>query len=436
MASAAPHVKLLRQLATAKDDYVSGALDIAWDGGNATIFVVFGQPSHAQLCAGGYTVSGQDAVDSLPRMLPRSFQVSGWRRSMAPEETLACSIEELAAPFVELAGVDDAPDGADDTAADSWFGELDDSPDLGFGVDDFPLLPDGAPTHGPAAPADLRLQELLPTLTASLVTLSGPRLRAAGVVVSGEVIDAVWVDSDDHARGDTAVIALLGAREGSMTVCALPDTATAEALPMLWRLPHASSVDAAWVDPASFSAALQSDRQDRAVLVEAPVRGAAIFRRGELLCVFAEPGRTPLRDPGLVHTLLSQGEGRVQLLQPRGTPATVRPAPPLPDATPPAPPPDPPVTAAAGRPASPPSSIGVDFTEVKHELSQIAIAWLGDRDGETIVQLIAATPPTIDDIVALIDTVRAMHIPGLDPATLHGLARELHQHAAERLCGA
>jgi len=35
MGTAAPFVKLLRQLASAKDDYRTGALDITWDGGRA-----------------------------------------------------------------------------------------------------------------------------------------------------------------------------------------------------------------------------------------------------------------------------------------------------------------------------------------------------------------------------------------------------------------
>jgi len=69
----------------------------------------------------------------LPRLLPRDFTVSAWRRAMSPDETLACSIDDLAAPFVELAGAnDDAElDAALQDDGTGWFSADDDSPDLG-----------------------------------------------------------------------------------------------------------------------------------------------------------------------------------------------------------------------------------------------------------------------------------------------------------------
>jgi len=81
MATAAPFVKLLRQLATAKDDYRTGALDITWDGGKATLFLVFGQPNHAVFDnAGGQHLEGTEALAALVYQLPPLFQLSPWRK--------------------------------------------------------------------------------------------------------------------------------------------------------------------------------------------------------------------------------------------------------------------------------------------------------------------------------------------------------------------
>ena len=104
MATAAPHVKLLRQLASAKDDYLSGAFDISWDGAKATLYLVFGRPSHAVFDTDQEQIEGEAAIDALLSELPRTFVVSDWRRAMSPQETLSITIDELAGPFVRLAG--------------------------------------------------------------------------------------------------------------------------------------------------------------------------------------------------------------------------------------------------------------------------------------------------------------------------------------------
>src|SRR4029077_18297955 len=104
MATAAPHVKLLRQLASAKDDYLSGAFDVSWDGPRATTTLVFGRPSHAVFEMDQAQIEGEAAIDALLAELPKVFAVSDWRRAMSPRETLSITIDELAGPFVRLAG--------------------------------------------------------------------------------------------------------------------------------------------------------------------------------------------------------------------------------------------------------------------------------------------------------------------------------------------
>ena len=78
----------------------------------------------------------------------------------------------------------------------------------------------------------------------------------------------------------------------------------------------------------------------------------------------------------------------------------------------------------------------VDFDEVRKELVQIGIVWLGEANAAPVTALLTRTRSTIDDFVATIDTIRGLHLEGQDPASIQAMAREMHQQAAERLCGA
>ena len=78
----------------------------------------------------------------------------------------------------------------------------------------------------------------------------------------------------------------------------------------------------------------------------------------------------------------------------------------------------------------------VDFDEVRNELVQIGIVWLGETNAGQVTALLSSTRSTIDDFVATIDTIRGLHLEGQDPASIQAMAREMHQQAAERLCGA
>ena len=314
MATAAPHVKLLRQLASAKDDYLSGAFHISWDGAKATLYLVFGRPSHAVFETDQEQIEGEAAIDALLAALPRAFTVSDWRRAMSPHETLSITIDELAAPFVRLAG-----SYADDPVTDEdpeWWSSVDDSPDLPFGLLDFPLLPGGRPLWVESSPDEVRLSERLAELPPSILILTGAKLRAAAVVSGGDLIDAVWIDSDDHARGETAGMALLGATKGSLAGYALDDPRVAEALTMLWRLPVAvSGVELAWLDPASMLAAFRADGLDRVLVIDAPVRGIALFSRGGLVAVYSETQRSAVASPERLRSLLSQARGRLTVME-------------------------------------------------------------------------------------------------------------------------
>jgi hypothetical protein len=314
MATAAPHVKLLRQLASAKDDYLSGAFDISWDGAKATLYLVFGRPSHAVFDTDQEQIEGEAAIDALLSALPRTFVVSDWRRAMSPQETLSITIDELAGPFVRLAG-SYADDPVTDTAPEWWSAD-DSSPDLAFGLADFPLLPGGRPLWEATSPEDVNLGERLADLPPSILVLTGAKLRAAAVVSGGDLIDAVWIDADDQARGEAAGMAILGATKGSLAGYALDDPRVVEALTMLWRLPLAvAGVELSWLDAASMLAAFHADGLDRVLLIDAPVRGVALFSRGGLVAVYSETQRSAVASPDRLRSLLSQARGRLTVME-------------------------------------------------------------------------------------------------------------------------
>ncbi|HEX6538591.1 MAG TPA: hypothetical protein VF155_05375 [Candidatus Dormibacteraeota bacterium] len=493
MAIAAPRVRLLRQLAKAKDDYTSGAFDIAWDGGLATIFMVFGQPSHAVFESGGVRLDGEAALDALLRELPTQFAVSDWRRALAPGETLTLTVDDITEPLAELVGERaEAPD--DDDALARLSGH-DDSPDLGFDIDSFPLLPGGPALWVEAAAEMIPLAERIGSLDAALIVLTGPRLRAAGVIRNGELIDAVWVDSADHARGETAAMALLGAREGTLAGYALDGDDVAEAVPMLWRLPRGEAIDTAWVDAAGLVASLLADNDEHVLLIEGTERAAGLFSGGAVVAAYTASAPTPVRSIDILVDAMSRPATKLRVLQ-RRTPQITRRAPtppvrapqePAPEAPAAQPPPrmadeeqpfefaihDIPAAAPSGfvsddaapaefvidnvavaapaefvrddarheSPAAEAASPGnesswVNYDEVRRELAAIAVAWLGDQDAAPVTACVLATPSAVEDFITTIDTVRHMTLPGHDAPTMYAMAREMHVHAAERLCGA
>lgn len=314
MAIAAPHVKLLRQLSKAKDDYLSGAFDIEWDGGTATIFMVFGQPSHATYESSGTKLSGEAALDALLQTLPSQFTVGDWRRVMSPQDTLSVSVDEITEPIAELVGGNS--DVADrDDAATSWMEGFDDSPDLGFDVESFPLLPSGDVLWPETAAQDAGLRERMSSLDSALVVLTGPRLRGAGVVRDGDLIDAVWVDSADHARGETAAMALLGARDGTISVHSLGSIDVAEAIPMLWRLPRGEPIATAWVDASALVTSLEQDREDHALLIEGPLRAVGLFSGGRPLAVYTSTSPVPVTSTDLLLDAMRRPGTTLRVLQ-------------------------------------------------------------------------------------------------------------------------
>ena len=316
MPTAAPFVKLLRQLAAAKDDYRTGALDIEWDGGRATIFLVFGQPNHAAFEAdSGERLAGTEALAALVRHLPPKFNLSPWRKEVVRSETLSCTLEELMEPFAQMAGAASpgpptAPNEGGAAAPDG----LDTQPD--FGLQDFPLLPLGPSLWADAAASVVHLDVLIPSLPDALIVLTGPKLRAAAVVVSHHLVDAVWVEEEERMLGEAAAMALMGARQGSISGYRLETPRLAESVTLLWRCPAVyREMPAAWVNAQKLLADLEERRRDSALVVTGAVHGVALVSGGSLVGVYTERERLPEASPERLAELLSSPGARLTLRQ-------------------------------------------------------------------------------------------------------------------------
>ena len=316
MGTAAPFVKLLRQLASAKDDYRTGALDITWDGGRASLFLVFGQPNHAVLEVGGRRLEGAEALAALVTQLPPRFQLSPWRKEVVRIESLSCTLDELMEPFAQLAGAASPGDASAARPGGSGATDGGSVPETDFGLADFPLLPLGPSLWSDASASVVHLDVLIPSLPDALVVLTGPKLRAAAVVVRQQLIDAVWVDEEDRMVGEAAAMALMGARDGSVSGYRLETPKLAEALTMLWRCRAVyREMPASWVNADSLLEDLEGRRRDSAIVVTGGVRGVALVAGGELLGVYSETDRQPVASPERLTELLRDPRARVTLRQ-------------------------------------------------------------------------------------------------------------------------
>lgn len=316
MAAAAPFVKLLRQLSGARDDYRTGAFDITWEGGKASLFFVFGQPNHAVLDTGeGRHLEGQEALAGLVGDLPRQFQISPWRKEVVRTETLQCSLDDLMEPFAQLAGSASPAPPASDGAAPAATAS---GPEVDFGLEDFPLLPLGTTLWADAAASVVHLDVLVPSLPDALVVLTGSHLRAAGIVSHQRMVDAVWVDDETRCSGEQAIMNMMAAGQGTISGYRLETTGFTEALPMLWRHPVAHrALPLAWIDPSGFTEDLENRRRDVAIIVTGPeTHGVALWVDGALLAVYSERERQPTASRERLLDLLRTPGARLTLRQP------------------------------------------------------------------------------------------------------------------------
>lgn len=501
MATAASFVKLLRQLFDAKDDYRSGALDISWDGGRATLYVVFGQPNHAVYHnADGERLEGPEALSALIHHLPGRFKVAAWRKEVVREESLTMSMEELVEPFAQLAGTPSPfAEAAEDPLLDNASAAIDDDrgPVL-VRLETFPMLPVGQSLWSDASARVVHLDVLAPKLPTSLIVLTGTTVRAAAVVVQGSVIDAVWVDEREAAAGESAAIAMMGARDGTISGYRLENATIAEAITMLWRCPVAhSNLELEWLDGKRLINALENDHLDRVISIDtAQGQAIGLFMGGRFVGGYTDAERQPSLSLEPLQRLLAVGTGRLTIrqraadqaprhLQDEGTYHLSVDAP----TTPPGPAAGPAVVesftpeeleaASRERPtgavaeaaawlrgaqgseaavAEGPSAVAtaksastfssgaqgmvdaaareLDFESIKADLIEIGVRWLGAEDAAPVTVSLQGARHRVDDIVATIEIVRGTNVPGHDASVVRAMAREMHYHAAEALSGA
>ena len=316
MPSTAATSTLIGEIASTRDSQRSGAVDIEWAGARASIYFVFGQPSHATFTrSDGTTLEGSPALERLLSEIPDEAIVGAWRRVMIPEDTLRCSIDDLYRRCTQRL---DPQGGA---AGSAGFPAPPARPVVPFGVDDFPLLPLGTSLWSDAAANVVHLDMLAPKLPDSLIVLTAPGRRAAAVIARGTIVDAVWVDATTGLLGDDASRALMNTAAGTVSGYGLDDERLLAAIPILWRCPRPIvGLQAAWLDVDRMVAAMRENAQSCALLVEGAVSGAALFSEGELVASYTEQRRRPtstvaslralLRTPGARVTVVTDAETR------------------------------------------------------------------------------------------------------------------------------
>jgi hypothetical protein len=78
---------------------------------------------------------------------------------------------------------------------------------------------------------------------------------------------------------------------------------------------------------------------------------------------------------------------------------------------------------------------GPDFDTVKADLIQIGALWLGTDGVGPIAEMLQRARPTIADVMATIDSIKNVALPGFEPSVVQAMAREMYYHAAEYLSG-
>ena len=53
-----------------------------------------------------------------------------------------------------------------------------------------------------------------------------------------------------------------------------------------------------------------------------------------------------------------------------------------------------------------------------------------------MVTVIRRTRHRVADVIAAVETIKMLDVPGSDPSVVAGMAKEMHWYAAEALCGA
>jgi hypothetical protein len=328
---------MLREISAAGDRERTGAFDVEWDGAHASLFFLFGHPSHIVFeSADGRRLVGDDALTTLVAELPTEFRVAPWRRAMVTEDSLHLNAQDLMAMFdadarVAANGESAMPPSAGAPGAMSFDGLTpppppaphEGAPRPTVGLHDFPLLPLGAVLFSDAMANVASLEAVVPRLRECLLVLVGPDHRGAALVADGGIADAVWVTASRGLLGDDAAVALVTSTEGHLTAHRIEDERLVAVLPVLWRGQRVPvSLPAGWLHPNDLVAEVRSSGRTCALLVDAAENGVALFYEGALVAVYTTEHRWPAANMSALRDLLHQPEARVTIVGDVAAPRT------------------------------------------------------------------------------------------------------------------
>ncbi|MBJ7593379.1 MAG: hypothetical protein JF886_00715 [Candidatus Dormibacteraeota bacterium] len=333
MATTSSHITMLREISAAGDRERTGALDIEWEGAHATVFFMFGHPSHVVFeTTDDRKLAGEAALNAILDELPTEFRVAPWRRAMVTDDTLHCSAEDLMGLFQRRQAVPDTNGPTTDPASPAVAPVAETfapaavpaaqppgpplmTSQLPFGLSDFPLLPLATALWTDAAANVVNLEAALPRLPDSLLVLSGPTCKGAALIAGGKVTDAVWVNGATGQVGDQAAHSLLTSLEGTLTAYRIADVRLMAALPMLWRSQRlGSGLPAGWLHTDDVVAEVRTSGRSCGLLVVSADPGVALFDAGELVAVYTESQQWPVTSMTALRNLLHGSEARVSVI--------------------------------------------------------------------------------------------------------------------------
>ena len=273
-------VKLIRE---AGDLARSGALVL--DDGNAAIYFLWGQPSHAFLRRDEQLYEGDVALKEIALELASSGTLAWNNKDVLQIETLRCSTEDLIHILQSMATAgtsSPAPQPVEVSAATVTPGSGSSAAEVAeFASDDFPLLPSGPSLWSDVPTSVVHLDVLLGSLPTVLVRFEAPGTQGAGLVVRGELFDAIVMTSDRTLKGKEAWDELLVREDGLASAYEISED-LAEALPILWRSRIVNNdLESRWFDPHAFLEAQLGATEDRAVIINSEHgMGVGVFMRG------------------------------------------------------------------------------------------------------------------------------------------------------------
>ncbi|MDQ6846662.1 MAG: hypothetical protein M3019_03640 [Candidatus Dormibacteraeota bacterium] len=333
MATISAHATMLREISAAGDRERTGALDVDWEGAHATLFFMFGHPTHVVFeTVDGRTLDGEAALNAILDELPTEFRVAPWRRAMVTDDTLHCSAEDLMGLFQRRHAVPDTNGQTTDPAPTAVAPVAETFAPAGvpasqpaapplptgrlpFGLSDFPLLPLATVLWTDAAAQVVNLETAVPRLPDSLLVLSGPTCKGAALIAGGTVTDAVWVNASSGQLGDQAAHLLMTSLEGTLTAYRIEDLRLVSALPMLWRSPRlGSGLPAGWLNTDDVVAEVRTSSRSCGLLVESADPGVALFQAGELVAVYTEGQPWAATSMATLRSLLHAPDARVSVI--------------------------------------------------------------------------------------------------------------------------